>query len=163
MTLQPQYSLLVREIEWEIVPAARRRARAAALEPARRGLPVGKYRRGGGRRATPGSATTPAAAWRPGSGADERTWEVIDAVQGVAEARRSMAEVALAWVTNRPGSPPRSWARARSTSCETNLRPPTCACEELAALDAASDLRASDYPYGELGIDQRDRTLGWSV
>ena len=41
VTLQPQYSLLVREIEWEIVPAALgRRAGAAALEPARRRLAV---------------------------------------------------------------------------------------------------------------------------
>ena len=34
----------------------------------------------------------------------ERTWAVIDAVQRVAEARGvAMAEVALAWVTDRPG------------------------------------------------------------
>ena len=34
----------------------------------------------------------------------ERTWAVIDAVQKVADARGvSMAEVALAWVTDRPG------------------------------------------------------------
>ena len=33
---------------------------------------------------------------------------------------------------------------------------------ETAALDAASDPHPPDYPYGELGVDQRDRTLGWS-
>ena len=39
VSLQPQYNLLVREIEWEIVPAAaRQRARPAALVAARRGL-----------------------------------------------------------------------------------------------------------------------------
>jgi aryl-alcohol dehydrogenase (NADP+) len=31
--------------------------------------------------------------------------------------------------------------------------------EETAALDAASDPRAVDYPYGEMGLDQRDRRL----
>jgi aryl-alcohol dehydrogenase-like predicted oxidoreductase len=33
---------------------------------------------------------------------------------------------------------------------------------ETAALDAASDPRAADYPYGELGLDQRDRRLAGS-
>ena len=41
VTLQPQYSLLAREIEWEIVPAGhRRRPGPAAVEPARRRLAV---------------------------------------------------------------------------------------------------------------------------
>jgi aryl-alcohol dehydrogenase-like predicted oxidoreductase len=31
--------------------------------------------------------------------------------------------------------------------------------DETAALDQASDLHASDYPYGELGINQRSRDL----
>ncbi len=30
---------------------------------------------------------------------------------------------------------------------------------ENAALDAASDLHATDYPYGEMGVQQRDRRL----
>jgi hypothetical protein len=30
---------------------------------------------------------------------------------------------------------------------------------ETAALDAASDPHVADYPYGELGLDQRARTL----
>jgi len=31
---------------------------------------------------------------------------------------------------------------------------------ETAALDAASDPHPVDYPYGELGVDQRSRNLG---
>ncbi len=31
--------------------------------------------------------------------------------------------------------------------------------EEQASLDEASDLAATDYPYGELGIEQRSREL----
>ena len=39
VTLQPQYNLLVREIEWEVVPACQaERARPAAVVPARRRL-----------------------------------------------------------------------------------------------------------------------------
>jgi hypothetical protein len=30
---------------------------------------------------------------------------------------------------------------------------------ETATLDQASDLHATDYPYGELGVDQRSRNL----
>jgi aryl-alcohol dehydrogenase-like predicted oxidoreductase len=31
---------------------------------------------------------------------------------------------------------------------------------QTAALDAASDPHPADYPYGELGVDQRSRSLG---
>jgi hypothetical protein len=44
---------------------------------------------------------------------------------------------------------------------ETNLRAADLhlTAEETAALDQASDLHASDYPYGEMGINQRSRIL----
>jgi hypothetical protein len=44
---------------------------------------------------------------------------------------------------------------------ETNLRAAglRLSPSETAALDAASDPHPADYPYGELGVDQRDRTL----
>ena len=44
---------------------------------------------------------------------------------------------------------------------ETNLRAADLRLteEETATLDAASDPRAPDYPYGEMGLDQRDRRL----
>ena len=92
----------------------------------------------------------------------ERTWRVIDAVQQVAEERvASMAEVALAWVTARPGVSSTILGARTTTQLEANLRAaglrltPT----ETAALDAASDPRPADYPYGELGVDQRARAL----
>ena len=106
MTLQPQYSLLVREIEWEIVPAAMDAGLGLLpWSPLGGGYLSGQvHPRTSGRPAAPGSATT-----RPRHGGlerrgTERTWAVIDAVQQIAEARGvSMAEVALAWVTDRPG------------------------------------------------------------
>jgi len=51
---------------------------------------------------------------------------------------------------------------ARTVSqLETNLRAAGLhlTAAETAALDAASDPHPVDYPYGELGIDQRDRRL----
>src|SRR6266702_2378953 len=106
VTLQPQYSLLVREIEWEIVPAALDAGLGLLpWSPLGGGWLSGKYRRD----------ERPAGATRLGEDPDrgmeaydrrgtDRTWAVIDAVQKIAGERGvSMAEVALAWVTGRPG------------------------------------------------------------
>ena len=72
-----------------------------------------------------------------------------------------MAEVALAWVTDRPAVTSTILGARTLEQLETNLRAADLHLtdEEIAALDAASDLRASDYPYGELGLDQRSREI----
>jgi aryl-alcohol dehydrogenase (NADP+) len=92
----------------------------------------------------------------------ERTWDVIAAVQDVADARGiSMAEVALAWVTQRPHVTSTILGARTVEQLETNLRAAYLRLEdaEVAKLDEASDLHAADYPYGEMGVDQRNRTL----
>ncbi|CAN5864212.1 hypothetical protein BH20ACT6_BH20ACT6_05370 [soil metagenome] len=63
VTLQRQYSLIVREIEWEIVPAAQD-AGIGLLpwSPLGSGWLSGKYRVTSGRPATPASAPTPTGA-----------------------------------------------------------------------------------------------------
>jgi aryl-alcohol dehydrogenase (NADP+) len=91
-----------------------------------------------------------------------RTWAVIDAVQKVAEDRGvSMAEVALAWVTARPGVTSTILGARTVSQLEANLRSADLqlTAAETAALDAASDPQPPDYPYGELGLEQRDREL----
>src|SRR4249920_1093100 len=106
VTLQAQYSLLVREVEWEIVPAAMDAGLGLLpWSPLGGGWLSGKYKRD----------ERPSGATRLGDDPDRgmeaygrrgtpRTWAVIDAVQKVAGERGvSMAEVALAWVTGRPG------------------------------------------------------------
>jgi aryl-alcohol dehydrogenase-like predicted oxidoreductase len=170
VTLQPQYSLLVREIEWEIVPAAQD-AGVGLLpwSPLGGGYLTGKYQRG----------TDPSGATRlgedPGRGMEaygrrgtERTWQIVDAVRSVAAAREvSMAEVALAWVTARPMVSSTILGARTEEQLAGNLSAAGLRLTdgETALLDRASHPPAPDYPYGELGEDQRARDLAaaWAV
>jgi aryl-alcohol dehydrogenase (NADP+) len=164
VSLQPQYNLLVRQIEWEVVPAARDAGLGLLpWSPLGGGWLTGKYRRD----------QRPSGATRLGENPDkgmeawerrdsERTWDVVEAVQRVAEERgASMAEVALAWVTDRPAVTSTILGARTLDQLEVNLRAAGLhlSPEETALLDTASDLHAPDYPYGELGIGQRSRTL----
>jgi aryl-alcohol dehydrogenase-like predicted oxidoreductase len=164
VTLQPQYSLLVREIEWEIVPAAMDAGLGLLpWSPLGGGWLSGKYTRN----------ERPTGATRLGEDPDrgmeaydrrgmDRTWAVIDAVQKVADERGvSMAEVSLAWVTDRPGVASTILGARTVAQLEANLRAADLhlTAGEAIALDAASDPRAVDYPYGEMGAGQRDRRL----
>jgi aryl-alcohol dehydrogenase (NADP+) len=93
----------------------------------------------------------------------ERTWRVIDAVQRIAGQRGvSMAEVALAWVTDRPAVTSTILGARTTGQLDTNLRAAGLhlSAAETAELDAASDPHPADYPYGQLGVEQRDRRLG---
>jgi aryl-alcohol dehydrogenase-like predicted oxidoreductase len=164
VTLQPQYSLLVREIEWEIVPAALD-AGVGLLpwSPLGGGWLSGKYQRD----------TRPAGATRlgddPGRGMEaydrrgtERTWRVVDAVRKLAADRGvTMAEIALAWVTGRPAVSSTILGARSTEQLEANLRAADLHLTpaETAELDAASDPHPPDYPYGELGAEQRSRSL----
>jgi len=164
VTLQPQYSLLVRETEWEIVPAAMDAGLGLLpWSPLGGGWLSGKYQRD----ARPTGTTR--LGEDPGRGMEaydrrgtERTWRVIDAVRRVADARGvSMAEVAVAWVTARPGVSSTILGARSLEQLENNLRAADLRLspQEIAELDAASDPRPADYPYGELGVEQRSRNL----
>jgi aryl-alcohol dehydrogenase-like predicted oxidoreductase len=164
VSLQPQYSLLVREIEYEIVPAAQDAGLGLLpWSPLGGGWLTGKYRRD----------QRPTGSTRlgedPGRGMEawdrrgtQRTWDIVDAVQRIAETRgTSMAEVALAWVNDRPTVTATILGARTTEQLETNLKAAGLhlTAEETAALDEASDLHATDYPYGQLGLDQRSRSL----
>jgi aryl-alcohol dehydrogenase-like predicted oxidoreductase len=164
VTVQPQYSLVARETEWEIGPAAADAGLGLLpWSPLGGGWLSGKYRRD----------QRPAGATRlgedPGRGMEaydrrgtERTWHVIDAVQKVAEeCGVSMAEVALAWVTARPAVSSTILGARTVTQLEANLRAAglRLTAAQTAVLDAASNPHPADYPYGELGVEQRARTL----
>ncbi|MGD0603035.1 MAG: aldo/keto reductase [Streptosporangiaceae bacterium] len=164
VTLQPQYSLLAREIEWEVVPAALDAGLGLLpWSPLGGGWLSGKYKRDerptGDTRLGDDPNRGMEAYDRRGT---ERTWNVIDAVQKIAEDRGvTMAEVALAWVTDRPSVTSTILGARTVSQLETNLRAAGLHLTgaETAALDAASDPHPVDYPYGELGTDQRDRRL----
>jgi aryl-alcohol dehydrogenase-like predicted oxidoreductase len=90
VTLQPQYNLLVREIEWEIVPAcAENGLGLLPWSPLGGGWLTGKYTRD----ARPSGATRLGEDPERGVEAydrrstQERTWDVIDAVQKIGRAR----------------------------------------------------------------------------
>jgi aryl-alcohol dehydrogenase-like predicted oxidoreductase len=164
VTLQPQYSLLVRETEWEIVPAALDAGLGLLpWSPLGGGYLTGKYRRD----EAPSGATR--LGEDPGRGMEaygrrgtERTWAVVEAVRAVAADRGvSMAEVAVAWVTARPGVASTLLGVRNLAQLQDNLRAAQLRLtpEETARLDAASDPQPPDYPYGELGVDQRSRNL----
>ena len=106
MSVQPQYSLLARAIEWEVGQACEAEGLGLlSWSPLASGWLTGKYRRG----------EPPAAGTRLSDQMDqgmriwnerghlERNWQVINAVRKVAEDRgASMSQVAIAWVLARP-------------------------------------------------------------
>jgi aryl-alcohol dehydrogenase-like predicted oxidoreductase len=165
VTLQPQYNLLVREVEWEIVPACLDAGLGLLpWSPLGGGWLTGKYQ----------PDSPPTGATRLGENPDrgveaysrrstqQRTWDVVEAVRTVAKRGGiSMAQVALAWLVDRPGvtsvilgARTLEQLHDNLVAVELHLDP-----DEAAALDAASDPGAADYPYGGPGIEQRNREL----
>jgi aryl-alcohol dehydrogenase-like predicted oxidoreductase len=165
VTLQPQYSLLVRELEWEIVPSCLDAGLGLLpWSPLGGGWLTGKYRRD----ARPSGATrlgenpdSGVEAYDRRAGAD-RTWAVIEAVQSIAETRgASMAQVALSWLADRPavcsvilGARTVDQLNDNLGAAELHLEP-----AEITQLNEASDPKAADYPYGGPGTDQRSRKI----
>jgi aryl-alcohol dehydrogenase-like predicted oxidoreductase len=164
VTLQPSYSLLVREIEWEIAPASL--ANGLGLlpwSPLGGGWLSGKYSRD----------QRPAGPTRLGEDptrgieaydkrSSERTWAILDEVQKTAESRGvSMAAVALAWVAQRPGVSAVILGARTTAQLTDNLTAAklVLTVEEMARLDAVSDPQPAPYPYGPDGVEQRSRRI----
>ena len=165
VTLQPQYNLLVRELEWEIVPSCLDAGLGLLpWSPLGGGWLTGKYTRD----ERPSGATR--LGEDPSRGVEaydrrsskQRTWDVVDAVREVAEGRGvSMAQVALAWLVDRPAVTSVILGARTMEQLTDNLGAAGLhlSAEETARLDAASDPGAADYPYGGHGIHQRNRTV----
>ncbi|KQV24626.1 MULTISPECIES: aldo/keto reductase [unclassified Microcella] len=165
VTLQPQYSLLSREIEFEIVPAALD-AGLGLLPwgPLAGGWLTGKYRRD----AAPTGATR--LGEDPNRGveayarrsAEDRTWEVLEALHAIADDHGvPPSRIALAWLQSRPGMTSVILGARTVEQLRDNLAAADVelTAEQLDRLDAASAPRVPDYPYGELGVEQRARRL----
>jgi aryl-alcohol dehydrogenase-like predicted oxidoreductase len=165
VTLQPQYNLLVRDIEHEIVPACLD-AGIGLLpwSPLAGGWLAGKYQRD----------VLPTGATRLGDNpnrgmeafgprnAQQRTWAVIEALQAIATTHGvSPAEVALSWLAARPavtsvilGARTREQLANNLQSVANVLSP-----DETAHLTAVSAPQQPDYPYGAAGVAQRHRKI----
>ncbi len=165
VTLQPQYNLLAREIEWEIVPACL--ANGLGLlpwSPLGGGWLTGKYTRDQRPTGTTRLGEDPdrgVEAYDKRS-ASERTWAVVDALQGAADSTgASMAAVALSWLHDRPAVSSVILGARTTEQLTANLAAAGLHLDAAvtAALDAASDPAPADYPYGSAGLEQRTRTL----
>jgi aryl-alcohol dehydrogenase-like predicted oxidoreductase len=165
VTLQPQYNLLMRDIELEVIPACLD-AGIGLLpwSPLAGGWLTGKYRRD----QMPSGATRlgedpkrGGEAYEPRN-AQERTWRVLDAIAGVAGARGvSQAEVALAWLVARPAVASVILGARTTAQLAENLKAEglKLSADETAALDAAGAPDVLDYPYGSGGTRQRFRPI----
>src|ERR1022692_4364208 len=165
VTLQPQYNLLARAVEWEIVPACQSEGLGLLpWSPLASGWLTGKYRRdespAGGTRVAE-NADQGMKIWNQ-RGHLDRTWQVLEAVRKVADGHGvSMAQVSIAWLAARPavasvilGARNMEQLADNLAAADVRLSP-----EETQLLDVTSDPRPPDYPYGEPGQTQRSRRI----
>jgi aryl-alcohol dehydrogenase-like predicted oxidoreductase len=165
VTLQPQYNLLVRGIEHEVVPAALD-AGVGLLpwSPLGGGWLSGKYRRD----VPPAGATRLGEdpergmeAWQARND-DPRTWRIIEAVQGIASAHgASASQVSLAWLLAQPAVTSVIVGARTVDQLQDNLASDglELTAAELAELDEVSTPQVEPYPYGEPGVQQRHRRI----
>jgi aryl-alcohol dehydrogenase (NADP+) len=165
VTLQPQYNLLVRDIEHEVVPAALD-AGIGLLpwSPLAGGWLSGKYSKD----VAPTGATRLGEnpqrgmeAWQKRND-NPRTWAVIDALHEVADAHgASLSQVALAWLGSRPAVTSVILGARTTGQLTDNLGAVDLDLseDELGRLSEASAPVMDDYPYGTAGVAQRHRKI----
>lgn len=153
VSLQPQYNLLCRSTEWELVPVSLNEGLGVIpWSPLRGGWLSGKFRRGmeaplEGSRIERAEIEGWGESWSAYN--NEHTWGVIDALFEVAEETgKKPAQVAINWLLQRPGvtSPiigARTTAQLEDNLGATgwNLTP-----EQVDKLNQASEVQAP-YPY----------------
>jgi aryl-alcohol dehydrogenase-like predicted oxidoreductase len=162
-TLQPQYNLLVREIEFELTDVCENEnIGILPWSPLAGGWLTGKYRRDEVPTGPSRLGEDPERgmeAYGPRN-AQERTWQVIDAVGKIAESRGvSMAQVALAWTADRPAVTSVILGARTIEQLDDNVAAAGLhlSDEETQLLDEASEPIVGDYPYGRAGRRQRAR------
>jgi aryl-alcohol dehydrogenase-like predicted oxidoreductase len=165
VAMQPQYNLLARAIEWEIVPACQAAGLGLlAWSPLASGWLTGKYRRSeppaAGTRAVE-NADEGMRIWNQ-RGQSEQTWQVLDAVRTVAVGRGvPLAQVAIAWLAARPAVSSVILGARSMEQLADNLAAADVelTAEETQLLDEASQPVTPDYPYGEPGQSLRSRRI----
>jgi aryl-alcohol dehydrogenase-like predicted oxidoreductase len=165
VTLQPQYNLLQRGVEFELAqvcvnehigilpwsPLGAAGCRASTSATAQRP----------GR---PGWARTPSVAWRRMRDATPRSAPGGSSTPSGRLPRRGACRwpgVALAWLVDRPAVTSVILGARTLEQLDDNLGAAGLhlSAEEIAGLDQASAPIVDDYPYGDLGVSQRNRGL----
>jgi aryl-alcohol dehydrogenase (NADP+) len=165
VSLQQQYSLLSRESEWEVFPAAIHNGLGILpWSPLAGGFLAGKYQRG----------TQPATGTRAGSEKPlyqstseeyaevDRNWAIIDAVTRIAaETVATPSQVALSWISDRPGVTAPIFGARNLNQLHDNLGAAQLKLDPAATaeLERLSAPLAGGYPYGAFGQWQRGRWL----
>jgi aryl-alcohol dehydrogenase-like predicted oxidoreductase len=163
VTLQPQYSLVSREIEYEIVPAAlHNNIGLLPWSPLAAGFLSGKYRND-----EKAASDTRAGAGNPMNNyifgdlaANSQNWATLDVVRDIATSNGvTPSQVAYSWVTNRPGVTAPIIGAKTLDQLEQNLVAGdlVLSSDETARLDEVSTPSPNEYPYGPFGRKQRDR------
>jgi aryl-alcohol dehydrogenase-like predicted oxidoreductase len=152
VSLQPQYNMLAREIEWELVPVCQEHGLSIVpWGPLAQGWLSGKYSRD----------TAPAGATRlgedPNRGVEaysrrnsERTWRILEVLQGVAtDLAVPLARVALRWLADRPGVTAPLLGARTADQLRDNLMASDLQLDDVqrAQLDEVSAPMTPDYPY----------------
>jgi aryl-alcohol dehydrogenase-like predicted oxidoreductase len=163
VTLQQQYSLTCREIEYEVIPAAlHNHIGLLPWSPLASGFLTGKYEQG----------TKSASGARMGSGSPfwdrtlrvlagkDQNWATLDAVCDIAKSiDATPSQVALSWLTNRPTVTSPIIGAKSLKQLEDNLAGADLKLDAAATkrLDDVSAPTPDDYPYGPFGEKQRGR------
>lgn len=165
VSLQPQYNLLVRDIEWECVPACEEYGLGILpWSPLGGGWLTGKYERDEvptGETRLGDDPERGMEAYGPRN-EQERTWDVVDAVREVADdADMTMPQVALSWLADRPAVTSVILGARTVEQLEDNLGAADAHLDDAARrrLTEVSTPHVADYPYGGAGVDQRSRSI----
>ncbi len=166
ITLQQQYSLVCREIEYEVIPAAlHNEIGLLPWSPLAGGFLSGKYTRenvlgADGTRYGAGNAMFQYIGKK--FAGTERNWATLDAVRQIAEKiAATPSQVALSWVTNRPAVSSTIIGARTMKQLNDNLAAAELqlGAEAISQLDAVSAPTPDEYPYGRFGSLQRDRYI----
>lgn len=165
VTLQPQYNLLARGIEHEIVPACQDAGMGLLpWSPLAGGWLSGKYKRD----QMPTGATRLGENPARGMEAYDKhnaksvTWDVLGALEDIAGAHNaSMAQVALAWLAAQPAVTSVILGARTEAQLADNLGAAELqlSADEIKRLSDVSHQPMPDYPYGAAGAAQRFRKI----
>jgi aryl-alcohol dehydrogenase-like predicted oxidoreductase len=150
VSLQAQYSLVVRELEREHVPLCREHGLGILpWSPLAGGFLTGKYRRDG---APPEGSRLDKWQERYAGFDKARNWKILDALTAISrELEAEPAQVALAWLLRKPQVSSVIFGARSLQQLDTNLGAAglTLSNAEVAQLDEASELELG-YPYSFL-------------